>query len=377
MRWSCFIVPVLCLLVCRALPGAGAPQLTLPPVWYGVPGVPVSFYYDNVVLTEHLEALRFEVKCDLGTAETRRWTVTPEDKDVGEHAMEVVVRDEAGKELERARMLLKISPREAGAGRPLKLLIVGDSLTAATVYPNELARLLSLPGNPAWKMFGQHQPMAAQPGVAHEGYGGWTWAAFLTRHESKEEQTPDGRGWKKRSSPFVFLNDKEAPALDVGRYLRETCGGEKPDVVTFLLGINDCFGANPEAPDKTIDTVLANADQLIAAFREASPGTAIAIGLTTPPNTREGAFQANYTGKYHRWGWKRIQHRLVQRQLEKFSNRENDQIFVVPTELNVDPLNGYPVNNAVHPNAEGYAQIGSSFYAWLKAWLAMQSGAAK
>ena len=28
-------------------------QLTLPPAWYGVPGVPVSLYYDNVVLSEH------------------------------------------------------------------------------------------------------------------------------------------------------------------------------------------------------------------------------------------------------------------------------------------------------------------------------------
>lgn len=349
---------------------AGRLKLTLPPVWYGVPGAPVSLYYDNVVLTETPEKFRFEVKCDLGQSEARRWTVTPQDADVGEHPMEVVVRDESGKELERARTLLKIAPKDAGAGRHLKLLIVGDSLTAATAYPNEMARLLSQPGNPAWKMFGQHRPASAQPGVAHEGYGGWTWSAFLTRHEPKEERTPDGKGWKKRSSPFVFVNDQGAPALDVPRYLRETCGGEKPDVVTFLLGINDCFGANPEAPDKSIDTLLGNADQLIAAFRTASPETAIAIGLTTPPNSRQEAFQSNYQDKYRRWGWKRIQHRLVQRQLERYSHREKERIFVVPTELNVDPVDGYPVNNGVHPNATGYAQIGTSFYAWIKAWLA-------
>ncbi len=353
----------------RVLPAADSLQLTLPPVWYGTPGVPVSLYYDNVVLTEHPEALRFEVKCDLGQSEARRWTVTPEDKDVGEHAMEVVVRDAAGKELERGQTRLRVAPRDAGKGRELKLLIVGDSLTAATAYPNEIARLLSLPENPGWKMYGQHRPASAQPGVAHEGYGGWTWAAFLTRHEPKEERTPDGKGWKKRSSPFVYLDGQGNPALDVARYLKEQGGEEKPDVVTFLLGINDCFGAKPENPDATIDTMFTNAEKLIAAFRVASPRTVIAIGLTTAPNSREGAFQANYKGKYPRWGWKRIQHRLVQRQLAQFGGREKDGIYVVPTELNVDPVEGYPADNAVHPNAAGYAQIGSSFYSWLKHWM--------
>lgn len=370
MRWRCFIGSLASLvMLLRGLPAAESLQLTLPPMWYGTPGVPVSLYYDNVVLTEHPEALRFEVKCDFGQSEARRWTVTPEDKDVGEHAMEVVVRDAAGKELERGQTRLRVAPREAGKGRELKLLIVGDSLTAATAYPNEIARLLSLPGNPGWKMYGQHRPASAHPGVAHEGYGGWTWAAFLTRYEPKEERTPDGKGWKKRSSPFVYLDGQGKPALDVVRYLKEQGGAEKPDVVTFLLGINDCFAAKPENPDANIDTMFTNAEKLVGAFREASPKTAIAIGLTTPPNSREGAFQANYKGKYPRWGWKRIQHRLVQRQLAQFAGREKDGIYVVPTELNVDPVEGYPVDNAVHPNAVGYAQIGSSFYGWLKHWL--------
>jgi len=42
---------------------------------------------------------------------------------------------------------------------------------------------------------------------------------------------------------------------------------------------------------------------------------------------------------------------------------------VVPTELNLDPLDGYPADNGVHPNEFGYRQIGASIYAWLKARL--------
>ncbi len=97
---------------------------------------------------------------------------------------------------------------------------------------------------------------------------------------------------------------------------------------------------------------------------------ALAVGLTTPPNSREEGFEANYHGRYHRWGWKRIQHRLVQRMLERLGHREKENIYLVPTELNLDPVDGYPNNNGVHPNPVGYAQIGASFYAWLKAWMA-------
>lgn len=347
-------------------------QLTLPPACYAVPGVPMSIYFDNIVLTETPERFQFEVKCDLGATEPRRWTLTPSAAQVGDHALEVTVRDAVGKEVARGKTRLHVAPENAGAGRELKLLIIGDSLTHATHYPNEIARLLSRPGNPAWKMFGQHQPASAAKGVAHEGYGGWTWAAFLTRYEANPQKAADGRTWTKRGSPFVFAGANGQPALDVPRYLREGCGGEAPDVVTFLLGINDCFHANPDdaaAVEKSIAAALHNAEKLLAAFRAAAPKAALAVGLTTPPNAREEGFEANYKGKYHRWGWKRIQHRLVQRMLERLGGRESEGIHLVPTELNIDPVDGYPVNNGVHPNPAGYAQIGASFYAWMKAHL--------
>ena len=41
-----------------------------------------------------------------------------------------------------------------------------------------------------------------------------------------------------------------------------------------------------------------------------------------------------------------------------------------PPSWNLDPVDGYPVNNGVHPNGAGYAQIGASFYVWLKSWMA-------
>ncbi len=346
-------------------------RLTLPPAWYGVPGVPMSLYYDNVVLTETPENYRFEVTCDIGKSEAKRWTVTPSDKDVGQHALGVVVKDAQGKELQRAKTVLRVVPKDAGANRNLRLLIVGDSLTHATIYPNEIARLLSEPGNPKWTMLGTHKPASVKPGVAHEGYGGWTWASFLTSYNAKLGHNLDEKG-RRSSSPFVFPSTDGKPALDITRYIRENCAGQPPDVVTVLLGINDCFHVNADdakAVDERIATTLDNAEKFLKAFRAAAPRAVFAVGLTTPPNSRESGFEANYKGKYHRWGWKRIQHRLVELMLKRLGNREREGIHLVPTELNLDPVDGYPDNNGVHPNATGYQQIGASFYCWLKWWL--------
>ena len=77
-----------------------------------------------------------------------------------------------------------------------------DRLTHGTIYANEIARPLSLPGNPEWKMLGTHRPSRAEEGVAHEGYGGWTWGRFASHFEPN----PDGT-YRKRSSPFVYLGD--------------------------------------------------------------------------------------------------------------------------------------------------------------------------
>jgi lysophospholipase L1-like esterase len=62
----------------------------------------------------------------------------------------------------------------------------------------------------------------------------------------------------------------------------------------------------------------------------------------------------------------------VERLLSKFERKlagsgdAADHFFVVPTHLNLDPVDGYPENNGVHPNGFGYRQVGASVYSWLK-----------
>lgn len=373
MKLAALLSLALASLACATDPSL---ELTLPPKWYAVPGVPMSLYYDNIVLTEKPESYRFEITCDIGKSEPRRWTVTATDREVGDHAMKVVVKDDKGAVVQQGQTVLHVARRNAGEGRNLRLLIIGDSLTAATMYPNDIGKLLNGSNNPKWTMIASRKLPTAAPGVTHEGYGGWKWIDFLNKWDPKAPDVAAGPQAKRTRSPFLFADTSDKPQLDIPQYFREFAGNQPPDVITFLLGINDCFGASPDDMKlmrAKLDEVLDNADKLLAEFHKAAPNAVFAVGLTTPPNAREEGFVANYKDKYHRWGWKRIQHRLVQRMLERFSGREKDGIHLVPTELNVDPVDGYPNNNGVHPNAFGYSQIGASFYSWMKAW--MESGA--
>lgn len=176
-------------------------RLLLPGQVFAVAGVETNIYFDNIVLTEHPATYKFDFASDLGSQEDRRWTFTPTADQVGVHSLAVTVRDAEGAIVGRAATRLHVVSSKSDTDDAIKILFVGDSLTHASAYPNEVARLLREAGNPPWKLLGTHKPTAAAKGVAHEGYGGWTWQRFV----SKYEPNPDGTH-RKRSSPFVFLN---------------------------------------------------------------------------------------------------------------------------------------------------------------------------
>lgn len=141
---------LLVLSICGAVPSSamaesasGALRLTLPARMYAVVDLEMNLYFDNVVVTRTPEAWDFDVKCDVGRSESRRWKLTATADDAGSHELTVMIQDRQGKELARKSTQLLVVPSDAGADQNVRLLIVGDSLTHATAYPNEIARLLN------------------------------------------------------------------------------------------------------------------------------------------------------------------------------------------------------------------------------------------
>lgn len=339
-------------------------HLTLPPIVYAVEGLETNIYFENIVLTQTIDDYQFSITSPIGTVDSTRWNLIPTANDVGEHILTVKVFNKLTSELVGTKLtIVKVLPVATSSSTDkLNLLIVGDSLTEATLYPNRIATLLDSETIPTtWKMIGTKHPAAALSNVYHEGWSGRTWKWFDTNYNSDTDR-----------SPFIF-SVGSTPELET--YYINNSAGEPATVATFLLGINDCFNAVPDdqtSIDDCADTAFGYADDLITTLKASSPNIIIGIGLTTTPNIREEAFVANYGTTYTRWGWKRIQHRLVQKELEHFDGMEN--IFVVPTELNIDTLNGYPVDNGVHPNLFGSNQIGDTFYAWLRFVRAQEAG---
>ncbi len=351
-------------------------ELTLPPALYAVPGVPVGFFYRNIVRPLDLNGLIFSVTCRIGKDDGKRWLIVADEQDVGEHPLTVAVKNKDGLILAEAKTVLRIVPRNAGKQQTVRILIVGDSLTGrGGGYPSVMAQLLAKPGNPEWSMLGTRNS-PEMPTIRTEGYPGWKWEDFMTRYEPN----PDPKN-KKVSSPFVYAGAGGAPGLDLARYVREQCGGKPPDIVTFLLGINDASrlyssseaGQNREKIDQGVKGILENADNLLKAFRAVMPKAALAVGIIPPANVRDAAFAANFQGSRTVAGWKKIQHRVAQLMIERFKDREKENIFLVPTELFLDPESGFPDNNAVHPNATGHEQLGVTFYSWMK-WRLAQEG---
>ncbi|MBT4693865.1 MAG: SGNH/GDSL hydrolase family protein [Planctomycetaceae bacterium] len=342
-------------------------QVTLPPIIYAVVGIKTNIYFDNIVLVKDTTAYQFKFTCDLGMTQAQRWTLTATKQQLGDHPLSLQVNASDGTPLAKSNTIVRVIRIQSKSQKPLKLLIIGDSLTHATTYCNEIARLLSQPNNPPWKMLGTHKPTSATDGVAHEGYGGWTWQRFASHFEPN----PDGT-YKKRSSPFVYQSSAGKSKLNVTKYFDEHCDGEIPDIIVIMLGINDCFSANSNDPtsiNSRVDTMFEHANILLGALQSAAPKARIGICLTTPGNSRQEAFQANYQDRYTRWGWKRIQHQLVQRQIAfvQSAQKQDEPLFIIATQLNLDTVDGYPVNNGVHPNAAGYQQIGATIYAAIMA----------
>ncbi|HEY5313110.1 MAG TPA: hypothetical protein VIK18_11350, partial [Pirellulales bacterium] len=174
------LLSVVCL-AARAQDDSAALRLTLPPAMYAVVGQPTNIYLDDVILTQTPEQYRLEVLPKLGSVDATHWSFTPDKAQAKQFTLRLRVKNRAGRLLSQGSTRLQVVPADGGAGRKLSLLIVGDSLTHASVYPNELGRLLSIPGNPTCNLLGTHHPKSATAGVGHEGYGGWTWARFVNQ----------------------------------------------------------------------------------------------------------------------------------------------------------------------------------------------------
>lgn len=363
----------------------GPPRLILPPIIHALPGIETNVYFENASLLLDPRSVAPDVSCSKGAQQNSRWTWAPKEEDLGVHALMLELRDAENAVTARAYSVVSVHPRKPveKSLSPASLLIIGDSLTAASIYPG---RVLELAKEDAWplRLIGTRGPGAEEGKelgeVRHEGYGGWTAERFATHAKGKARS---GGPTKECASPFLYVEGEGPQAkLDFSRYYAEFNDGKAPDFVTILLGCNDTFRGTDENIEELIGNFVKHTETLLAEIRKAGPDTRIGLLLPMPPAASQDAFGANYGSGQTRWQYLRNRHRVVERMMEHFSGREGEGIDLVPAHLNLDPVHGFPSarqaahahnpteierqNNGVHPSPAGYRQLGDALYAWLR-----------
>lgn len=351
----------------------GELHLLLPEKIYAVPGIENNVYFDNIVLTPNPGNYIFDVDCSKGRQDEKRWRFTPTENDIGEFEWKIRITD-GFKTLAEGTSKVVVAPKNAGENKEISILMVGDSLTGASVYPARVFALTQEAGNPRLKMIGSNK--RTPEGVYHEGHGGWSWNCFLTRIQEE----PDARPQMITSRFLVKKDGRYVP--DFQNYLNQYNDGKAPDYITVMLGINDVFSANDENLEATVKTILENAERLIAFFRAGAPNAVIGIGFPTAGAATQDAFGNNYKCGQTRWQYKKNQHRLCAEMMKKFGESNDPKISLIPTYINLDCEHNFPIvtepvnagnartitrqSNGVHPAPDGYNQIGDTFYCWLK-----------
>lgn len=365
----------------------GTIRLTLPQRIYAVAGMEMNVYFDNICLVPNINNYVIDVNCPKGSHQVERWTFVPEDADVGEYPLVIEVRDAANTIIASASTRLEVVPRKAGADRKLRVLCVGDSLTASHAYPLHLLALGAMEDNPDITLLGRLRT-ENNPDLRSEGYGGWTAKRFVTAIKDGWQPSADATmdDIRNNGSPFLYRDASGQPGLDFARYCQDFNQGKAPDFVTIFLGCNDNFGAKDENIETSIDTMFEFYDQLLEMVHKFDKNIKIGALLLVPPAATQDAFGQNYKCGQTRWQYKRNQHRVVERMLERYKDRESENIFLIPSQVNLDCVHNYPtrrstwnaytqqeglrLNNGVHPATDGYKQIGDSIFFWIKSQMA-------
>ncbi len=348
-------------------------RLVLPPVIYAVPGLETNLYFANTILAINPANYAFDVTCAKGIQQEERWTFTPTDQDAGDTPFTLAVRDDTNAVIASVSSIVRVVPSRNEAA--LRVLMIGDSLTHASVYPAQVVENAEADPKLAVTLIGSHRPRGEDSPVRHEGYGGWTAKGFVTKWDKEIDPKRQSR------SPFLYQDGDAAPALDFPRYCREQNEGKAPDAVTIFLGCNDVFGASDETIADRAAECIDYLGRLVKMVHDFGPNTPVGLLMVVPPAGSQDAFGANYACGQTRWQYLRNQRFLLEQLLATFADREGEGIYLLPTFTALDTVHGFPVktasansrstvsldrlNNGVHPAESGYRQIGDVVTAWL------------
>jgi hypothetical protein len=199
--------------------------------------------------------------------------------------------------------------QNTGDGVTKKIILIGDSTSEAPAVPDTL--------NSLFEDDAMHITMEGTretpSGVKHEARSGWSSQDFCYTASKNS-----GTGGTTVTNSFY---NPSVQHFDFAYYLSQYSIAT-PDIVIITLGLNDIDGG--------INTVQ-NINFMITSIRQAAPNTIIIVGLPNLPS----AFPNSWHYGSHRRERVLLKNKAL---MQEFDNRENDNIFVSPLYLYVNPL---------------------------------------
>ena len=333
--------------------------LNLPEKLYALVGEELNIYFDNLVVG-HDTDYDFDVDCSIGMQLERCFRVVPTRP--GTYSLFLAATDKKGVTL-RKKCTIYVADKSAGAGKDSSIIFIGDS----TIDNNSFIGRLNMD-------FSEDCMSLSTLGTRgsgknrHEGRSGWSFKSYYTKSGE--------------TNPFF---NPETGTFDASHYFSET-KIDKPDWIFINLGINDTF---PYTDDETLNEAITEmnsmCDNMIVDIRSVSPQTKIGISLTIPPNYSQDAFGKNYKNNQTRSRYKRNNVIWVNNLLNRYENREKEQIYVIPIHTNLDTKYNMGMESisqnkrntetylspvaigGVHPSDPGYWQIADVYWFFLKA----------
>ena len=339
------------------------PDLTLPPTIYVTQGREGSVYLDNIITGSAVDyAWDVANGPAAGTQQNERWTIVPAAA-ITPTAITISALDRwTGAALASATSNVVGAASTAGTGTTLKAIFVGDSLTNAGTYTQEL---LNIATADALKI-GLYGTRGTPPN-SHEGRPGWTISNYTSNFS-------DGTG----ANPFWI-----GGVVNFPQYLTNNAI-PVPDWVFVMLGTNDVFSQTTDAGVYAASSwAFTSLDTLVTSIKAAGAGVKVGLIIPPPPSNDQDAFGANYASGQTRWRYKRNIVLWAKALTERYAGQEASRIYIVPANLNLDTVNNMlraaaaPVNsrssitvqrqaNGVHPDTPGYNQLADGIWAFLK-----------
>lgn len=373
-----------------------------------------SIYYKNIIYP-YKDEYDIQIDCMYGKNLGNCWRLNQFSDDMDEFDLTIRIYEDFGKLL--AEKTTKINIVEKKEYAPCNLLCIGDSMTRAEVYIQQVVNKAKNVNTVGLRNIAM--------GVNHEGRGGWTSYAYLERFSDSgsgispflfpigydaKEYFGDKAYWEKigtseyeasysysgikpqkisdgmicldngiiyRYKNNEYIEEEKNPKFEFSfkKYI-ERYNLEKPDIVSLLFGANEfqlCSYENLEAEIKKYIEAL---KKMIDSIKEFDKNIKIIINLPVCGSDQYAwgnALGCKSSLKQYDYCIKRASEALI----EEFDKKEN--IYICPMIAVCDTDAGFPwdyvksniysdkteirSSNWVHPSVVGYKQMGDALAA--------------